>query len=320
MSMLTTENESVKVRIKSVRRLLVRSLRVVLLVYLVVLIMLASLQRKLMYAPLVSDQLAVGQHAELLGLFPAAKDVQITAADGVQIQGWHLRQSDATSAEPQRPLMLFFHGNAGNRLGRMGWYRLFRDFEVDVLAIDYRGYGDSEGSPSEVGLHADAAATWNYAVNTLGYAPEQICVMGVSLGGAVAVNLVAAKSQQGTPVGGLIVVATFSSMHDTAAFLYPWLPVRWLLIDKYASDELISSVTCPVLGLHGDQDQLVPLQLGQRLFEAAPAASATGLPKKFVVMPGVGHRSLADAGERFYKDNIPQFLDAAGITIRSVSE
>ena len=318
--MLTRENESVNVRLKPGRRLPIRFVRVVLTVYLLVLIMLASLQRKLMYAPLVSDQLAVGQHVELLELFPAATDVQITAADGVQIRGWYLRQAEAKSAEPQRPLMLFFHGNAGNRLGRMGWYRLFRDFGVDVLAIDYRGYGDSEGSPSEVGLHADAAATWNYAVNTLGYAPERICVMGVSLGGAVAVNLVAAKSQGGTPAGGLIVVATFSSMHDTAAFLYPWLPVRWLLIDKYASDELIRCVTCPVLSLHGDQDQLVPLQLGQRLFEAAPAASAAGLPRQLVVMAGVGHRRLADAGERFYKDHIPKFLDAAGITVRNVPE
>ena len=311
--MQTSKNESVNVHARVISRLLVRAVRVVLIIYLLVLVMLASLQRKLIYVPLVSNPLIASQYSELTQIYPQAEDVQITTSDGVQIRGWHLRcesNSDDTSA---RPLVMFFHGNAGNRLGRLGWYRMFRSFGVDVLAIDYRGYGDSAGEPSEVGLKADAEATWDYAVKTLGYVPKRICVTGISMGGAIAINLASKKSASGSRPGGLIVVATFSSMQDTAAFHYPWLPVRWVLIDKFPSQEDIRNVTCPLLSFHGDQDNVVPLKLGQRLFKAAPEASSSGIPKTFVLMPGVGHRGLADAGQQYYQARIPLLLEAAGI-------
>ncbi len=253
-----------------------------------VIILFAGLQRTLMYPASRSDDLKVRAFEKELSSFSSVRDVEMRLPCQDRIRGWHLQVGDS----PSRHLAILFHGNGGNRAGRGGWYRLLARLGIDVLAVDYRGYGDSDGSPSEAALHEDADATWSYAVETLGYRPSEIMIVGESLGGGVAVQLASRCCQAGTSPHSLILVSTFSSMLEVACLHYPWLPVRWLLIDTYRSDLAIPKVDCPVLQFHGDQDEIVPIASGQKLFTLAQDRSSSGVPKRWVVMPGIGHNDV----------------------------
>lgn len=184
-------------------------------------------------------------------------------------------------------------------LGRLG---------ADVLIFDYRGYAENAGSPTETGLALDAQAAWNYATQQLHVPPERIVIFGESLGGGVAVSLAAEKCAAGSPPGGLILRSTFSSMTDTAAHHYPWLPIRLALLDIYDSLSRIDKVTCPLLMMHGDNDFVVPAVLGKRLFDAVPRESASGVAKRFVVLPGAGHNDVLDVSQVEMRAAIGDFL------------
>ncbi len=179
---------------------------------------------------------------------------------------------------------------------------------LDVLAMDYRGYGDSEGQPSEKALTEDAAATWKYATQILGYRPDQIIIMGESLGGGVSVKLASAMSRQGQQPAGLILVSVFSSMLDTARNHFWWLPIRFVLIDRYRSDLEILHVTCPVLQFHGAVDSIVPLPLARRLHELTPPMSQHGVPKKWVLFEGTGHNDVMNRNSREVQDVMQEWI------------
>lgn len=282
-----------------------RLLQKIVTLYLLVVVLLAALQRKLLYFPTVEESLPVTNFRIVTDMFPAAEDVEITCNDKVRIRGWLLRKQAGDSGLPPtgRQLVLYFHGNGGNRSGRTGWYELLAKLDVDILAIDYHGYGDSEGSMSEEALELDCDATWNHAVNALGYRPDNIYIVGTSLGGAAAVYLSSEQCRSGTPPGGLAVVATFSSMVDAGKTHYPWLPVNLILVDRYPSEDRITEVTCPVLILHGDVDRVVPQQFGRKLFDRAPDQSVNGLAKRWVDLPGIGHNDLIySAAERIEQE------------------
>lgn len=288
-----------------------RLLRIVIIAYGLVVVLLGFFQRRLLYHPRKADNLAVARFADATRLFPAASDVEIRCEDDATIRGWLLQKEaiKPTVEEVTRPLVIFYHGNAGNRAGRIGWYHVFANCGADVLAIDYHGYGDSEGTMTESALEMDCEATWKYATETAGYKPADIIVVGGSLGGAAAVFTAAGHTKAEETPAGLMVVATFSSMVDVAGSLYPWLPVRAVLVDRYPSDERISSVTCPVVVLHGDQDSLVDQKLGRKLFDAAAQESTTGTAKKWVSMSGVNHNNLVEDGYRFVVASVTELVE-----------
>lgn len=278
--------------------------RRLLIAYLIVIAVLSFIQRRLMYPASRATSLSVAAFPELGQTFHSATDVEFITSDRVTIKGWHLQVGAALSDR----LILLFHGNAGHRAFRGNWYNIAKSLDADVLAIDYHGYGDSGGSPSETALIADAEAAWNYAVATLKYGPAQIVIVGESLGGAVGVQLVAEKCRKGTPPAGLVLVATFSSMVDVASYQFPWLPIRFVLTDRYRSDQHIASVTCPVLQFHGDRDSLVPIRLAQQLHQLAPATATGGKARALHILPGTGHNDILYLHGRTIRDEMAKFI------------
>lgn len=268
------------------------------------LVALTFFQRSMIYyptrvaaVPAQSAGLPVGQ----------VHDFTMWTSDGVMLHGWHVLAEDRrcqTAADCDSELatapwvVLFFHGNAGNRGHRVADCKTFAALGADVLIFDYRGYADSSGSPSETGLTADARALWNYATQERHVPPERILLNGESLGGAVATRLAADLSQAGTPPAGLILLGTFSSLVDMAAYHYPWIPARWLLIDRYDSARHIAQVTCPILQFHGTHDDIVPVESGRRLFAASREQSRSGIAKEFLEVPHAGHNDFRESDLR----------------------
>jgi fermentation-respiration switch protein FrsA (DUF1100 family) len=208
---------------------------------------------------------------------PQAQEVTLTSSDGERLVAWFVRPRD------DKPLVIYFQGNAESlpaRVSRFAW--LIADGN-GLLALCYRGYGGSTGRPSEAGLIRDAVAAYDFA--RARYAPRRIMLFGESLGTAVAVALAA-----GHEIGGLILDAPFTSAADVAAAAYPFAPVRWLLKDKYHSDQRIGRVSAPLLVMQGEQDRTVPVRLAEQLFALARE------PKRFVRFAEGGHVDLDDHG------------------------
>lgn len=265
----------------------------VVLPYVGLLLLLAVFQRSLLFPATRADSLPA---ASVAGL-PDEQlcDVEIVTADHVLIHGWHLLSrppGDRPAGVSERWLVIFFHGNAGHRAHHVPEALECVQQGCDVLLIDYRGYGDSEGSPSREGLVQDAVATWEYAVRELEYASDRIILFGESLGGAVAVELACCCCQEGEPPAGMLLTSTFANLPDTAARLYPVFPVRWIVRDRFSSRDLIPEVTCPIVQVHGALDDLVTLEEAQELFGHAPATSSNGVPKRFVCLDLASHNDV----------------------------
>src|SRR5450631_530052 len=209
--------------------------------------------------------------------FPQAEEHVLTTADGEKVIVWHV------AAKPGHPVILYFHGN-GDFLA--GFFGRFRDLIADgigVVALSYRGYAGSSGQPSEQGLLQDAAAA--YAFTAARYTPDRIVLWGFSLGTGAAVAVAAEQ-----PVGKLILEAPYTSMADVAAWHFRVLPVRWLLRDRFHSDQRMARVTAPLMVMHGERDLTIPIEFGERLFGRAPG------PKQFVRFPLGGHDDLGNHG------------------------
>jgi len=282
--------------------------RALFIAWVLVVILLTFVQRKMMYFPATAQALPVAQFREVTNLYPSAMDVAFESSNGHRIRGWLLRRTDDPGV--RRPLVLMFHGNAGNRAGRISWYDILQRAGCDVLAIDYQGYGDSEGKPSQTAIEADAEATWKYAADHLDYPSSCIVVMGVSLGGAAAVHVAALHSQVGNAPAGVITVSSFSAMVDVAASHYPWLPVRAVLADRYPSHEKIPKLTAPYLQFHGDRDQIVDARFGRQLFECAPKLSESGVAKRWVTLPESGHNDMLHKCRLLIQQEIGQFIES----------
>ena len=208
---------------------------------------------------------------------PEAEEVILETADGEKLIAWYVPAAEG------RPVVLYFHGNAGTLVQRLRRFRGLIANGNGLVALSYRGYGGSSGSPSEEGLLADAAAAYAFAVAR--YPAQRIALFGESLGTGVAIWLATEK-----PVARLLLQAPYTSIVDVAAAAYPFLPVRLLLKDRYRSDERVGGVTAPVLVLHGERDRVVPIQYGERLYALIRA------PKKFVRIPEGGHVDLDRQG------------------------
>lgn len=282
--------------------------------YLAMVVMLAVLQRALIYLPDREPRIDPRD----AGLSPGrVHTITLKTDDGWELRGWHLLPPGQSAADPKqtdqqlalgRPVVLYFSGNAGNRAWRIPDFEVFTQLGCDVFVFDYRGYGENPGSPSEARLAADATAAWRYATQTRRIEPRRLILFGESLGGGVAVRLAAEQCAAGTPPGGLVLRATFSSLPDAAAYHYPWLPVRWLLVDRYPSAARIPRVTCPILHIHGRRDTIIPIELGRRLFAAAPPQSANGIPKRFVELPTADHNDILAVAEPEFQAAVEEFL------------
>lgn len=289
-------------------------LRSLFILWLVLVVIVGLIQRRLMYFPSTAAALPVSQYAFLMNWYPDAVDVEFTSSGSQTVRGWYLCQDAETT--DTRPLVVLLHGNAGNRAGRAPWYQLLRELGCDVLAIDYQGYGDSTGKPSQAAVENDSVAAWQYAIDSLGIRPENMIVLGISLGGAAAVHVASSQSQ--APPAGLITVASFGSMVDVAASAYPWMPVRALLLDRYPSAEKIATVNSPFIHLHGDSDQVVNQEFGKQLFESAPEQSSSGIAKRWVSLDGANHNDILLVSEEVVRRELAGFLQsvAAGGTER----
>jgi fermentation-respiration switch protein FrsA (DUF1100 family) len=296
------------------RRALLRLVLIATVAYLFCVVMLALLQRSLIYFPT--------QQAEILPVdsgLPAGQvhTVQLTAEDGLTLHGWHVLPSGTIANDPGQagealkaggPVILYFSGNAGNRTYRGEEVQPLADLGAHVVLFDYRGYGDNAGRPTEENLVRDAGAAWRYLTETCGVDAARIVLFGESLGGGVATRLAADLCRRATPPGGLILRCTFSSLVDVAAYHYPWMPVRGLMIDRFESAKHIASVTCPILQIHGSRDSIVPLEFGRKLSAAAPDQSAGGVPKQFVELPDADHNDILFTEPAAYRAALDQFL------------
>lgn len=236
-----------------------------------------------MYRPTVANDLAiaaVGLNAEF------GTDVELSTADGNTIRGWLLNGADAADMVGDRhPLVIYFPGNSLNRYERVADLKEVASRGFDVLIFDYRGFGDSTGSPTEAALTADARLVWEYATTELGYEPQQVVIFGESLGGAVALSLWSEVNPKAPNPAALILNSTFTSMTETVADQYRWFPFHFLLLDRWPSINRIDDVRSPVIVFHGTEDKMIPVAHGKSL----AAATQNG---RFVEVSGGQHNEI----------------------------
>jgi fermentation-respiration switch protein FrsA (DUF1100 family) len=225
-------------------------------------------QRKLQY------------HAENKGLTPqgvgiAGASVEaLTTVDGEKIILWY------APAKAGMATILYFQGNAGEIGDRPLRFNYYHSRGFGVAYLSYRGFGGSSGSPSEAGLMADANAAYDWLL-AKGTEPGRIALLGESLGSGVAVQLAAKRE-----VGAVALEAPYTSTVEVAAKIYWWLPVHALMKDQFKSIDFIAAVVAPLLIIHGEEDRLIPVEFGKRLFTAA------NQPKELEIVPGFGHDVL----------------------------
>lgn len=252
------------------RMLLWRCIQIPLVIYLLICLLLMFFEERLIF-PAPNPATADWAPANL-----AFEDIYFEAEDQTKLHGWLVEHP-----EP-RAYILFFHGN-GEDVARLA--PLLADysqrFQATIFAIDYRGYGKSEGSPNEPGIMLDAEAALNTFTERVGKQPEDIVLYGRSLGGAAAVHLAGKSGAK-----ALVIERTFSRMVDAAAALYWWAPVRWLMRNRFDSLAKIRNYHGPLLQSHGTNDRLIPIEHGQELFVACPSKQ-----KQFVKLIGAGHNS-----------------------------
>ncbi|MDT0539660.1 alpha/beta hydrolase [Croceitalea sp. P059] len=258
-----------------------RVISILIFGYLLISTMLYFLQEKFIFLPSKLNQEHVYQFSEPF------KEFFITADDGARLNGIHFKR------ETSKGVIVYFHGNAGDlsRWGQIATF--FAKKEYDVIIMDYRTYGKSNGTLSEQNLFNDAQLFYNYAFKN--YSQEDIIIYGRSLGAAIATQL-ASKT---TP-SKLVLETPFYNLYDVAKYRFPFLPLKLLLKYKFESNQYIKSVHCPVYIFHGTEDGVVPFNSGKNLYQSAND------PKEFIAIEGGGHNDLVDYSE--YQEAIDYIL------------
>lgn len=265
--------------------MILRTLAISALAYAAIVALTWLFQHRLLYLPTTPGREWAATPANI-GL--AYEELRIRTDDGVELSAW------LVPAEPDRGLLLFFHGNAGNVSHRLESIEIFHRLGLSVLIVDYRGYGRSDGRPSERGTYLDAAAVWRFSTGELGRPTDEIVVFGRSLGSAIAAQLVATAPE---PPAALILESPFTSVPDMAQRVYPFLPARRLTHFDYPTRDHVADAGCPVLVIHSEDDEIIPVDLGRAVFAAAPE------PKRFLALSG-GHNT--------------GFLESAGVYTRGI--
>lgn len=219
--------------------------------------------------------------------------VQIPSTDGVRLVGWLIPSADTSTL-----WVLYLHGNAGNiaKRGYVEHYSQLHKLGLNILAVDYRGYGESSGNPTEQGLYDDARAGYEYLRSMQHVPAVRIIVYGYSLGSAVAVDLVSK-----VPAAGLIVEGSFISIADVGQHHYPYIPVNLMARSRFAADQSMRAITVPKLFIHARDDRTIPIEFGRKLFELAPE------PKTFLEVRG-GHESAHNVDAKLFYGGIQMFL------------
>ncbi len=213
--------------------------------------------------------------AQMEALVEGVRPVQTRTPDGLELTHWY-RPAQREGA----PLVVVFHGNAGNLSHRLPKFSSLMAKGYGVVLAGYRGYGGNPGKPSQEGLLADARSLLAWLAGE-GIRPERIVLYGESLGSGVAVHLAVEQA-----VAGVLLEAPYSSVAEVAQHHYWYLPAKWLILDKWDSVSRIEGIEAPLLILHGERDRVIPVKFGKRLFEAAAS------PKDLVLEPQAGHNDL----------------------------
>lgn len=276
---------------------LFRLLLWLLLVYAMLVMVACAFQDRLLYLPHVGgrEHLATPQERGL-----AYEPVTLGTEDGLRLDAWWV------PARTSRGALLFLHGNAGNISHRLDSIEQFHRLGLSVLILDYRGYGRSEGSPSEAGTAYDARAGWRWLRETAGLPPGEIVLFGRSLGAAVAANLARELRDEARPAA-LILESPFRSVPELAQRLYPILPARWLSRFDYATAAYVAQSEAPVLIIHSREDDIIPFAEGEAVHAAAPE------PKRMLVIGGSHNTGFLES-EADYLAGIEAFLvEVAGL-------
>lgn len=282
---MTNQTDSPPARTKPQR--LWRWLRKPLYFYLAICLLMMFFENRIVYpVPSISGPEAwqISQAAQT--------DVSFEAEDGTALHGWFFAHKQT------RHTLLYCHGNGEDISHNAAYMAFLRDkLEASIFVFDYRGYGKSKGSPHEAGVILDGLAAQRWLAEKLRIKTDEIVLMGRSLGGGVAVAL---AEQQGARA--LVLQNTFASMSEVAAGKFPWLPVRWIMHNRFPSAERIASYTGPLLQIHGTADRVVPYAQGQQLF-----AAATGQPKQWIENASGTHN--AQLPDEYYQ-TLVEFLNA----------
>lgn len=219
------------------------------------------------------------------------QEVFFASEDGVQLHGWYVKASDSA------PVLLWCHGNGGNigfEVENLAW---LHQADLGIFIFDYRGYGLSQGRPSETGIYKDARGAYQYLRHSLAVPVHRIVLFGRSLGGAVAADLAGQ-----VPARALILESTFTNVGDMAAYHFPWLPGKRRWSQKFDNRHKLAGLTLPKFFIHGEEDRVVPLWMGEQLYRLAQP------PKDFYRIPGAGHEDTFQVGGQDYLQHLERFL------------
>ena len=260
----------------------------VLVAYLAVLLLLRLFEKQFIFFPSFPGRLSGDWKPSGLPV----EDVWLHASDGVTLHAWWIPAPGAEFT------FIAFHGNAGNITHRADVYGFLRELPANVLAVEYRGYGRSEGSPDEQGLYRDAEAAYDYLTRERGIPPRRIIPYGQSLGSAVAADLASKRE-----VGGLVLEAPFASGKAVARRVYPFLPgLGYLMSTKFETGEKLVRVRAPVLVVHCTDDPVLAFALGEEVFRTARE------PKEFFRVEGSCHEEASLVAPDAYRAKLREFL------------
>jgi len=220
------------------------------------------------------------------------EDLMLATDDGTAISAWYVPARD-----PEAPVMLFCHGNAGNISHRVHNLVLLNRIGITVLIFDYPGFGRSEGRPLEDGVYRSAHAAYRYLREQRGVPDDRIVLFGRSLGAAAAIELASAGHGR-----ALIIESAFTDLHQMGRHIYPMLPLPRRLKRKYPNAERLAGVRMPLLVIHGESDRLVPVQQARQLHQLARR------PKDLYLIPGAGHNDTVMVGGGEYGGKIRDFV------------
>lgn len=221
------------------------------------------------------------------------EDIFFLTADGKKLNGWFVPSPLSDAVKP-RATLLYCHGNGGNISHRIEIIKMFNQLNMNVFIFDYRGYGKSEGSPSEKGIYLDVLAAYDYLLKRGDTEKNKIVVYGESLGSAVAIELASRVN-----IAGIICFGGFTSAVAVANEIFPFLGV--LITQKFISIPKIKKVSVPKLIIHSRQDEIVPFRHGEELFASANA------PKEFLAIRG-GHNDAVFVSYNEFKTGIESFI------------